>query len=55
MDFATKFGLLGLLFYAGAVAGFLGGYLLNASVLRGYREEADQLRAMMTTRLRDAG
>ena len=43
-DVGSKLAMVLIAFYLGGMAGFLGGYLVNASILRSYREEADELR-----------
>ncbi len=53
MGLTSKFVLVIVALYVGGVAGFLGGYLTNASILRGYREEADDLRIQLYRQWRD--
>jgi len=40
--------------YVGMVAGFVLGYIANARILRGYRDEAEELRTQLYLTLRDA-
>ncbi|MGE0406817.1 MAG: hypothetical protein AB7O65_10995 [Candidatus Korobacteraceae bacterium] len=54
MEPLSKLVLVLIALYIGAVAGFLGGYLANASILRSYRDEADELRTQLYTQYRDA-
>jgi hypothetical protein len=49
MEPVSKAVLILISVYVGAVAGFLGGYLTNASILRSYRDEAEELRAKLST------
>ena len=47
MPAISKAVLILVALYVGGVAGFLGGYLANATILRSYRDEADELRVQL--------
>jgi len=44
MDASFKISIILVALYLGGVTGFFCGYLANASILRGYREQAEELR-----------
>ncbi len=48
MHISSSFGVIATVFYMGGVIGFLGGFLANATVLRGYRQEAAELRRRLS-------
>jgi hypothetical protein len=52
MEPISKAVLVVVALYVGGVAGFLGGYLANASILRSYRDEAEELRIQLYTQFR---
>jgi hypothetical protein len=51
MPAISKAVLILVALYVGGVAGFLGGYLANATILRSYRDEADELRVQLYSQL----
>jgi hypothetical protein len=54
MEPISKTVLVLVALYLGAVAGFLMGYIANARILRGYRDEAEELRVQLYSAFRDA-